>query len=424
MIDLKKNILLASALALAFASVSDLAAGLAWLGLILAGVGAWWSQRGQRPEAADLGPAWQAARLWWWASVLSWALMMLVTAYWGGPWPERHAQWRLLLGGLGLLCLVRYGRWSPMALRWLGHAAAATLCLAMLMTLWVGTDHTPSNRIPWMAGLSLLGLALLGWAHQAHLATLAVRRWWWLASLSTVLTALVSGVRGSWGLLLIWPLCAAILHRQGPAVWRWSWRRSLALVGGLSLVLVLSHPFLAPANRPVDRLVQMFSESGVLGAKAVDSNSSTGSRLLMYQAGLREVLENPSWLGLGHDEHIGRLKAHLRVYSPTYVEVIGHYHSDLLNPWVEFGLVGLAAYLITPLALFWIGLQLLRRQHASGAIGVWALSLTHLLTGLSNTNYAHNYYPVMLSLSMCMMVLGWSSTGNLESSVRDSQSIP
>lgn len=398
--------LLASSLALALSSVSDLAAGLAWLGLILAGVGAWWSQRGQRPEAADLDPAWQAARLWWWACVLSWALMMLVTAYWGGPWPERHAQWRLLLGALGLLCLVRYGRWSPMALRWLGHAAAATLCLAMLMTLWVGTDHTPSNRIPWMAGLSLLGLALLGWAHQAQLATLAVRRWWWLASLSTVLTALVSGVRGSWGLLLIWPLCAAILHRQGPAVWRWSWRRSLALVGGLSLVLVLSHPFLAPANRPVDRLVQMFSESGVLGAKAVDSNSSTGSRLLMYQAGFREVLENPSWLGLGHDEHMRRLKQHLQEHSPELVDVIGHYHSDGLNAWVEFGWVGLMAYLITPLALIAMGLRLFWRQEQASAAVLWSLCASYAMTGLSNMNMAHNYFPVMVSLSVSLVLLG------------------
>jgi O-antigen ligase len=150
----------------------------------------------------------------------------------------------------------------------------------------------------------------------------------------------------------------------------------------------------------------MFSESGVLGAKAVDSNSSTGSRLLMYQAGLREVLENPSWLGLGHAEHMRRLKQHLQEHSPELVDVIGHYHNDALNAWVEFGWVGLLAYLITPLALIAMGLRLFWREEQASAVVLWSLCASYAMTGLSNTNMAHNYFPVTVSLSVSLVLLG------------------
>ena len=36
------------------------------------------------------------------------------------------------------------------------------------------------------------------------------------------------------------------------------------------------------------------------------------------------------------------------------VDVIGHYHNDALNAWVEFGLLGLLAYLVLPLAMAWM----------------------------------------------------------------------
>ena len=410
MVDLKKSLLLASALALAFASVSDLAAGLAWLGLILAGVGACWPQRGQRPEAADLGPAWQAARLWWWACVLSWALMMLVTAYWGGPWPERHAQWRLLLGALGLLCLVRYGRWPPPMLRWLGHAVALTQVLALGLLLLLSSDATPTNRIPWMAGVSLLSLALLTWAHIPGLASVWTRRIWWMASLLALGSVLLSGVRGSWLLLILWPITAAALHMQDRQLWRWSARGVLLLSCAVAVLLAVLQPLIPARDHPVIRLVQLFQETGLSNTHQVDGNSSTGARVLLYKAGLHQVLSAPSWLGIGHAEHMRRLKQHLQTHSPEAVQAIGHYHNDALNAWVEFGLLGLLAYLVLPLAMAWMVWRL-GRSAPQAACGVAALALMHVGTGLSNANLAHNYYPVMWSLALSLVLLAQRSAG-------------
>lgn len=407
--------LLASSLALALSSVSDLAAGLAWLGLILAGVGAWWSQRGQRPEAADLGPAWQAARLWWWACVLSWALMMLVTAHWGGPWPERHAQWRLLLGALGLLCLVRYGCLPATTLRWLGHAAALAQVLALQLLLFWGSEAAPTNRIPWMAGLSMLSLALLTWAHVPGLASNRIRRLWWIASLITLVSVLASGVRGSWLLLLVWPITAACLHVQDPVLWRWSARRALYLAGALVVLMGVIHPLVPPKDHPVSRLIQIVQETGLSTTQPVDGNSSTGIRVLLYKAGLHQVFSEPSWLGIGHAEHMRRLKQHLQTHSPEAVQAIGHYHNDALNAWVEFGLLGLLAYLVLPLAMAWMAWRLWRSA-PQAACGVAALALMHVGTGLSNANLAHNYYPVMWSLALSLVLLAQRSAGLSRSS--------
>lgn len=38
------------------------------------------------------------------------------------------------------------------------------------------------------------------------------------------------------------------------------------------------------------------------------------------------------------------------------------------------------------------------------AIGLLAVLCTHLATGMSNMNFAHNYYPVMLSISVGLIL--------------------
>ena len=194
--------LTASAVALSLSSISTKAAGLTWLLMVLAGVFAWaCRKRAQQPDPPS-GPVW--ARWWLLACAAAFVLMAIPTAYWGGPWPERHPQWRLLISAVGTWLLMRYGRTLSAAPHGLATGTAVCLLLALALVLTRGADFAPTNRIPWVAGLSLLSCTLLALSYQLTGAPMGLRRFWWLASMLSLGTVVLSGVRGSWCLLLVW----------------------------------------------------------------------------------------------------------------------------------------------------------------------------------------------------------------------------
>ncbi len=115
--------------ALALSSLSTLAAGLAWLFICLAGFSAWWGRNTDNDPPVH-SPALQAAQTWLLACAATFVLMAIPTAYWGGPWPERHPQWRLLLGAAGLWLLLRYRPPTARNIYALTSAAAVSSLLA------------------------------------------------------------------------------------------------------------------------------------------------------------------------------------------------------------------------------------------------------------------------------------------------------
>ncbi|MFN5882986.1 MAG: O-antigen ligase family protein, partial [Burkholderiales bacterium] len=333
-------------------------------------------------------------------------LMAIPTAYWAGPWGERHPQWRLLLSACGLLFLLKYRSPSHQTVQAITTAAAIALILAYILVVTSSSGNAPTNRIPWMGGLSLLGLAVVSLAYRQVSAPFWLRQFWLAASALAPVTALISGVRGTWPLVLIWPLLLFTLNSTAPSLWRKSrsWLAAgliIALAGGLNSI--------PETDSPVTRMTDLRKTETVNEDHRFSGYSeSSGIRLALYAAGLRQILEQPILLGTGPEgtkqlienalAKEGRLEA---------MPLIGHLHNDALHAWVEFGLFGLSGYLAIA-----VGLLAMIRQFALGShepVVVAALAgilMMHTLTGLSNMNFAHNYYPILLALSVALILLG------------------
>ncbi len=391
--------------ALALSSISTLAAGLAWLFMSMAGLCAWLGRDhsiAAIPDEAAL-PAQDATTWWLLACAAAFVLMAIPTAYWGGPWKERHPQWRLLIGAVGLWLLVRYQPLSTRQLQWLANAAAIASVLAYGLVIAVSSDAAPTNRIPWMAGLALLCCALLSMNYSLNQAPLKLRQFWLASSALMLVTVLLSGVRGSWPLLLVWPTMLWCLHRASPILWRSAWRWLLPLLA----VLSLAGSFLIPdKDNPVLRLTLVFQETATHDTSSdVNYNSSSGVRLGLYSAALRHVFDNPL-LGRGPQPTKQLIHATLEeLQLQELVSSIGHMHNDILHAWVEFGLFGLAGYLAFAVGMVGAMWRLRGIQESLPALaGLGAMLCMHLMTGMSNMNLAHNYYPTMLAVSLALVL--------------------
>ena len=122
------------AIAIGLSSVSSKAAGLAWLGIVLTGVFFFLKSRRQTHLAygttGSQDITTQTVRWWTWACFFAFVWMAIPTLYWSGPWPERHPQWRLLLGAVGVGLWLRYRAPSGRDLQILASAAALSCVLA------------------------------------------------------------------------------------------------------------------------------------------------------------------------------------------------------------------------------------------------------------------------------------------------------
>lgn len=407
----KPNLMTVSLLAMAvpalgLSSLSTWSAGLAWLFISLAGGMAWVSQNTRPPEInASANSALVAAHGWLMACLVAFVLMAIGTAYWGGPWSERPPQWRLMIGALGLWALLRYSPPSRLMVQALATAAGVASLLAYGLVVTSGSSEAPTNRIPWMAGLTLLSCALLSLSYSLRDTAFKLRQFWLTASALMLLTALLSGVRGSWPLLLVWPLMFWRLNGSGHRLWSRSWKWLLPL---LALLMAVGLQRVPESDNPITRITALWQETASANHKEpVSLDTSSGVRAALYRTAIAHTLDQP-WLGLGPSSTKALIKEELNRIGATYhFHVVGHMHNDLLQPWLEFGLLGLAAYLAyaagLAIAAWRLCGSLESRNVSTGLVG---LLVMHLCTGMTNMNFAHNYYPVMLALSTALVMLG------------------
>ena len=397
------------ALAICLSSLSSKAAGLAWLWMVVGGLLVWLKSYRQPIQTRPLLPGRelgiQIANWWILACALAMVMMLIPTAYWSGPWPERHPQWRMLLGAVGVWWLLRYSPPIQSALRIWASAAAISSLLAYGLVVAASSNEAPTNRIPWMAGLSLLSCALLTLSFALKDAPLKLRQFWLAASALMLVTVLLSGVRGSFPLLLIWPLTLLAMHRSVPSLWQRSWRWLLPL---MIFLFVLGLPLIPEGDNPLVRVLHVLRETGAIAVEgSAQPETSSGIRSTLYRTALQHVFDHPLW-GMGPTAAKALIVQALMaagMTDPAVVFGIGHFHSDLLNPWVEFGLWGLMGYVSYLGGMLFIAwrLKCLLAQPVM-AFGMLALALVHLATGLSNVNLAHNYYPTMLAISMGLIL--------------------
>jgi O-antigen ligase len=342
------------------------------------------------------------ARIWLVFCFLVLGLKAIPMVYWSGPWQERHGELRLLIGAFAVWLIARGERSRPATFRLIGNALALACVLSLVLVLGWTADAAPTNRIPWAAGVSLLSCTLL-YASYALDVPGGQAQWWRFASFLAFLAVAFSGVRGSYLLIVVWPLMLFLFHRgQRKNAGLMTARRWL--YGGAALGLVAFALTHLPAGfSPLERI-----QSAAAEAKSQDPNSANGARLAMWEAAVESVANNPL-LGVGFTKGKALLQRTAENKKSYEIASLGHFHSDYLHPAVEFGLLGLASYLCVAAGLLVMAIVCLRHRAPIPALGLGAILLMHASTGLTNVNFAHNYYPTVLAICVALVLLSCAS---------------
>jgi O-antigen ligase len=395
------------AIGLALGSVSTKFAGAAWAWLLMAGLVSLWQTRALAIKSPHPSIPHALARTWVIFTACALLLKIIPLLYWGDPWSERHAELRLFLGAIALFGLTRLTAPNAQALKYL-VLAAAIYCTAGLYLMWVlGRISAPTNPIPWAAGVALVSCWLLG---AGFMNRLPAKPWLWICALSSaigLLTVLTSETRGAYGLLIVLPLMAWLLWRQQnrQGAFQRNRRKSLAILISCT-VLVFAFVWAFKSTPVVQRPLQALTVTveqlqGSQSSLTSNYNSSVGARLYLWIRSAQASLESP-WIGYGHDQRKQLLQTWAADTQLAEPIVFGHVHSDYFHTLIDHGLWGLASFLCYAAGLLVLSLKLLQRQLHAPAMVLLGMLLMHMSTALSNVNFAHNYYPTMLSLMVSL----------------------
>jgi len=385
-------------LLLLLAPVSTKVAGL--LFFVILAMGVWAALRWPLGQA-DL------AQRWLIIAAAALVLRAAATVLWSDSWGSRHFEGRFLLMALAAWAILRGSALSAVHKVWL-TSSLALACWVALAVVWVLGRDTPTNPIPWAAGVAFMVCVLGGRLIDATEPP-AIRLLYLLGAGAGVAAVLLSQSRGSYG-LLIWVMLLLLvgLWRLSAAHGRTLLWRVLAVMAGLMVLAVSVQPRLA--HDPVLRVQQAAQEAGALlqamrqgrvTSAAVDT--SVGARLYMWVRVVDELGER-GLAGVGQRERQAWVKRLGESSGSQVIQALDHVHSDPLNIWFEHGLLGLCSYLSVVLGMIWLAWRA-RLRSLGLALALGGLAFMHFSAGLSNLNTLHNFYGVMLSL--CVFVALW-----------------
>ena len=387
------------------ASLSTKLAGVVWAWLLITGLVSLWMTRRSTWQPQPL--AHQLARTWLLFTFIALALKAMATIYWQDPWSERHAEFRLFLGAVGLYGLTRLYGMNYKALHFLTLSGFAFCVTSLFTILFLGINSPPTNPIPWAVSVGLVSCWLFG-VFFAY--TQSFTRWFALAgSFIGLLAVLSSQKRGAFALLFILPLMAFFVWRQHISIkssrikhsTSWTLRFGLLVLVIAILWGLKNTPFV---HQPVSAVRLSFSEFQASKESLSDNyHSNVGARLYLWSKSSEAFLNSPL-IGYGRHQRMELLKKWAIDTQLDTPIIFGHVHSDYFHTLVDHGLLGLASFLSYAIGLILLIFQLLRHQLFVGAITLSALLAMHLFASLTNVNFAHNYYPNMLSIFVCFSI--------------------
>jgi len=389
-------------LGIALSPANTKIAGAAWLLICLAGVVAFF----KAPNTAGSDRHDAASKAWVVACAVSAVLATAVWLYWPDRPDSLHAEFRLLLAAMATHQLIRR---LPCPETWRAFTlpAIALACMAALGMVVTTPDRLflPSNAIPWAVSLAFLLCILLPPLLRGEFS--AVQRRWYFLSLATGgIAILLSQSRAAYGVLL-W------------AVWLFAtnWRkthsrihlRNVAVVTLMAAMLLGLSAWLSS-----DPLRLRLAWNEVVTAEQ-DGNykTSMGARIYVWSLAWKSIQESP-WIGVGGRERLRRLKeAGLELPDPqraqlAVVRKLGHVHNQYLHSAMDGGLVGLASALAVLAGLGAAAFRL-RQTDPVASRQMQGVLFMHATAGLTNVNMAHNYYAIMLSLSVALILAGAGS---------------
>jgi O-antigen ligase len=389
-------------LGIALSPANTKIAGAAWLFICIAGVIAFF--KGPEPAGSDRRDA--ASKAWAVACTVTAVLASVVALYWPDRPDTLHAEFRLLLAAVATHQLIRR---TPCPEIWRAYTlpAVALASVAALGIIGTAQDRmaVPSNPIPWAVAMALL-LCILLPPVLGGACPPGQRKWYFLSIALGLAAIFLSQSRGAFG-ILVW------------ATWltATSWKRShanvslrKAVAAGLAGIALLA----SSAWLPSDPLRLREGWNQVVTAKVdANYNSSMGARVYLWTLALKGIQDSP-WIGIGGRERLKRIKAAgndlPEAQRERFKEVrnVGHVHNQYLHSAMDGGLVGLASALAVLAGLGAAAFRL-RQTDPVASRQMQGVLFMHATAGLTNVNMAHNYYAIMLSLSVTLILAGAGS---------------
>jgi len=383
-------------LLLSLAPLNSKLAGACWLAFCLLGALSFKRglPRGSTSEA-------DAAKGWVFACLSALVLRAVTQFYWGDSWGERHAEFRLLFGALGLLGLVHYARLTSDQLRWLGYALVLALWTGFGLMLSFGSGHTPTNQIPWGASMSLMVCVVLALTFSASSQAMPIRLVYASGVVVGVSAVLLSQARGSYGIVL-WVGGVVLWHYARSGI-KWRALATRVLIGAVVMSLFIQI-FPQLKSIPAQRIQLAWNEfSAMDSSNAASINTSVGVRLYLWKRAIEEVPDHLV-MGIGSVARMASIQRWgVEANSPT-VKSLGHLHNNYVEELFDQGLFGLGSFMAFLAGLFYMVIRL-RKDQPMAALGMAGILFMHSTSSLTNVNFAHNYYPTMLSVAVAICLL-------------------
>jgi len=391
-------------LLLAFASLNSKIAGVLWaLGFVTGAVLVWRRRPWPPPDVID-----RAALLGLMCvtyALVCWLALALMRGELFPPLSaEPNSGVRLVLGALAGLWLVRVAFRKPARLdQGIASVVALAVLMAAILSLLTPRDRLPSNAIAWASSMGFLACVLIGVAIDRK-AVAWQRRLAGAGCLAALIAIGGSQVRGAYPVAL-WLL--------GVVVWD-AYRNhsrplrgiAFGVLGACALVGCLAVSWMHPAD-PL-RMREISTGLERMRTEA-DFNSSTGSRLYLFHLGWETFAESP-WIGVGAQERLRRIhNAGLddtpqRAQATAMVRELGHVQNAYLHHAMDGGLLALSGFMATLVGLIWAG-RVMAAASPSAALQFYGLAFVHATTNLTNVNLAHNYYALMYTISVALVLV-------------------
>ena len=371
-------------------------AGASWLALCLIGLLSFKYGSAQGPTAE-----FDAAKGWVFACLAALSLRAVTQFYWGDSWGERHAEFRLLFGALGLMGLVHYARFTSDQLKWLGYALVLALWVGFGWMLVFGAALAPTNQIPWGASMSLLVCVVLALTFSASSQRLSVRLFYASGVVVGVCAVLLSQARGSYGIVL-WVGGFVLWHYATSGIkWRALMNRALVGLVAVTLLVQISPQLISIPAQRIQLAVEEFSAMD--SAKEASMNTSVGIRLYLWKRAVEEVPDHLV-MGVGREGRMASIQRWGAEANSTAALSLGHLHNNYVEDLFDQGLVGLGSFMSFLAGLFYMVMRL-RKDQPMAALGMSGILFMHSTSSLTNVNFAHNYYPTMLSVAVAVCLL-------------------
>ena len=375
-------------------------AGLLWLFLCL-----WAFALAIRHPQHLPTPTRQAALRWLAATSITLGTWLLMAMYWHEPCckpsTELNSGMRLWLGALAACFWAKHWRPIPEWQSRINHGLAWACVSSLAIAIVMDRGELPSYPIPWSAAVAMLLAVLLPQALDANQD--ARQRRWWIACCALGLGAvLLSQSRGTYlaigWLIYLGVTSSSSVHARVQPIKIAAGCALVAVAMGLTSVL------------PTDPLrIREGWNDWTTSRRAESQNTSLGARLALYDLALKTITASP-WTGIGSHERLNRIHTLGQDLPPEEASKLahareqGHVHNAYLHHAMDGGVIGLIGFLATIGGLVYAA-RAWRHSHPVAQKQMLGIAFVHASTSLSNVNLAHNYYAVMLSLCVMLVVI-------------------